>query len=206
MFLRRALTQNLTKGRYFVNTASLSQKYRPQCLPAAMKVTNIQRGFKTSVRLQDRLSDAEEQMKLGTNQLNQGSIDMAMNHYHKSVQLAATPAGYFNIGVCYFQMGKHKDAIKSFEKSLELDPNAANAHTNIASAYLMMSDVQPAITHLEQASNFNPLDGEVHFNLGCVYEATGKLDDAKLRFERARDLGIPQATAALDKLAQKSTQ
>lgn len=30
----------------------------------------------------------------------------AMNSYHKSVQIAPSGAGYFNIGVCYFQMGK----------------------------------------------------------------------------------------------------
>lgn len=28
-----------------------------------------------------------------------------MNSYHKSVQTAPSGAGYFNIGVCYFQMG-----------------------------------------------------------------------------------------------------
>jgi tetratricopeptide (TPR) repeat protein len=162
-------------------------------------------GFQSTIRCgKDRLSEAELEMNLGSDQLNQGSIDMAMNHYHKSVQLAPTPAGYFNIGVCYFQMGKHKDAIASFEKSLALDPNAADAHTNIASAYLMMSDVQPAITHLEKASNFNPLDGEVQYNLGCVYEATGKMDDAKTRFQRALDLGVEQAAAALDKLNSKA--
>lgn len=125
---------------------------------------------------------------------------MAMNHYHRSVQLSPTPAGYFNIGVCYFQMGKHKDAIEAFKKSLQLDPNSADAHTNIASAYLMMSDIKPAIGHLEQASNFNPLDGEIHYNLGCVYKASGNIDGAKTRLERARDLGIPQAVKALEKL------
>jgi hypothetical protein len=29
-----------------------------------------------------------------------------MNSYHKSVRIAPSGAGYFNIGVCYFQMGK----------------------------------------------------------------------------------------------------
>ncbi|KAI9301566.1 hypothetical protein BJ944DRAFT_271296 [Cunninghamella echinulata] len=161
------------------------------------------RHFSRNFVSRDRFSDAEQQLTLGTQQLNQGSIDMAMNHYHKSVQLSPTPAGYFNIGVCYFQMGKHKDAIEAFKKSLQLDPNSADAHTNIASAYLMMSDISPAMDHLEKASNFNPLDGEIHYNLGCVYEATGNIDGAKIRLERARDLGIPQAAKALEKLNNK---
>ncbi|KAI8099003.1 uncharacterized protein BX664DRAFT_271986 [Halteromyces radiatus] len=195
MFLRRGFTQHLVRS-----TVRL-QRYQTHSLPISTIITR--RGFSATNIIKDRLTDAEQQMNLGTEQLNQGSLDMAMNHYHRSVQLVPTPAGFFNIGVCYFQMGKHKDAIQSFEKALQLDPNAADAHTNIASCYLMLSDVQPAIVHLEKASNFNPLDGEIHYNLGCVYEATGKLDDARTRFERARDLGISQATAALDKLNKK---
>lgn len=147
-----------------------------------------------------------------------------MNSYHKSVQIAPSGAGYFNIGVCYFQMGKkqnfvfiieqllrlfigkYKDAIKSFENSLDFTPNSADAHTNIASAYLMLKDTTQAIRHLEQASNFNPLDGEVQYNLACVYEAVGRLDDAKVRFERAEIMGIDKAQAALQKLEKKMAQ
>ncbi|KAI8371862.1 hypothetical protein BD560DRAFT_105812 [Blakeslea trispora] len=151
----------------------------------------------------DRISDAEEQIKIGSDYMNKGSIDMAMHSYHKSVQIAPSGAGYFNIGVCYFQMGKYKDAIKAFERSLEYTPNSADAHTNIASGYLMLKDTTRAIQHLEQASNFNPLDGEVQYNLGCVYEAVGRLEDAQTRFERADLAGIERAQKALDKLKQK---
>lgn len=147
-----------------------------------------------------------------------------MHSFHKSVQAAPSGAGYFNIGVCYFQMGnyklyfstwpsfhltlytrtgKHKDAIKSFERSLEYTPNSADAHTNIASSYLMLKDTANAIKHLEQASNFNPLDGEVQYNLACVYEAVGRLQDAKVRFERAGLMGIDRAITALEKLKKK---
>jgi tetratricopeptide (TPR) repeat protein len=100
-------------------------------------------------------------------------------------------------------IGKHKDAIKSFERSLEYTPNSADAHTNIASGYLMLKDTANAIKHLEQASNFNPLDGEVQYNLACVYEAVGRLNDAKTRFERAEMMGIDRAATALEKLKQK---
>ncbi|ORX51319.1 TPR-like protein [Hesseltinella vesiculosa] len=166
-------------------------------------MAQTQRGISATKIRFDRFTDAEDQIKMGSQKMQEGSIDMAMNHYHRSVQLAPTAAGYFNIGVCYFQMGKHNDAIEAFEKSLSLDPNSADAHTNIASAYLMMKQVQPAITHLEQASNFNPLDGEIQYNLGRVLEATGKLQEAKSRLERAKVLGIPQADKALVELSKK---
>ncbi|KAG0180254.1 hypothetical protein DFQ28_005146 [Apophysomyces sp. BC1034] len=188
-FARSLLTKRLSKPIVFA--------LRPTpCIP------RVARSFSVGVPRWNRVSDAEEQIQLGTSYLNKGSLDMAMNSYHRSVQLAPSGAGYFNIGVCYFQMGKHRDAIKAFEQSLEYSPNSADAHTNIASAYLMLKNVSEAVKHLEKASNFNPLDGEVQYNLGCVYEATGNLEGAKTRFERAKNLGIEKADSALQKLSK----
>ncbi|KAG1054217.1 hypothetical protein G6F43_003755 [Rhizopus delemar] len=196
ILFRRAITQNRSLIRC---TAIPKQKLVVAALPVAMH----KRTFFVDVPKFDRIADAEEQIRVGSDYLNKGSLDMAMNSYHKSVRIAPSGAGYFNIGVCYFQMGKYKDAIQSFERSLEYTPNSADAHTNIASAYLMLKDTAQAIKHLEQASNFNPLDGEVQYNLACVYEAVGRLDDAKTRFERAEMMGIDKAEKALQKLEKK---
>ncbi|KAI7866596.1 hypothetical protein BDF14DRAFT_1810473 [Spinellus fusiger] len=162
------------------------------------------RTFFASARQLNRVSDAEEHIKAGTEHLSKGAIDMAMNSYQNSVRSAPSGAGYFNIGVCYFQMGKHKDSIVAFKKSLEYVPHSSDAHTNMASAYIMLKDVPNAIRHLEQASNFNPLDGEIHYNLGCVYEATNNFEGAQTRFERAVDLGIEKAEAKLLALSKKA--
>ncbi|KAH8552538.1 hypothetical protein BGW37DRAFT_489356 [Umbelopsis sp. PMI_123] len=148
---------------------------------------------------------AQEQLDLGSEYLNKGSIDMAMNSYQKSVQIAPSGAGYFNIGICYFQLGKYKDAIQSFEKSLELQPRNADAHTNIANGYLKLKDIKNAVTHLEQATNFNPADGEIQYNLGCVYEALGDVDKAKKRLQMASDAGIDMATTKLQQIEAKQS-
>ncbi|CAO3640298.1 unnamed protein product [Mucor hiemalis] len=193
--VRRAVLQTKPLIRFtapFRNNAQIS--LRPTFTPSVVKRT-----FFVNAPKFDRIADAEEQIKAGSDYLNKGNSTC----YHKSVQIAPSGAGYFNIGVCYFQMGKHKDAIKSFERSLEYTPNSADAHTNIASGYLMLKDTENAVKHLEQASNFNPLDGEVQYNLACVYEAVGRLDDAKTRFERADLLGIERAQTALEKLEKK---
>jgi tetratricopeptide (TPR) repeat protein len=115
-----------------------------------------------------------------------------------------TGAGYFNIGICYFQMGKHKDAIQAFKKSLDLQPHNADAHTNIANCYLMLKDIQSGVKHLEQATNFNPLDGEAQYNLGCVYDAMGQTDKAILRLQMASDAGIGMATKKLKQVKAKA--
>lgn len=100
-------------------------------------------------------------------------------------------------------MGKHQDAIQAFEKSLELQPHNADAHTNIANCQLMLKDVHSAVKHLEQATNFNPLDGEIQYNLGCVYEAIGEVDKATRRLQMASDAGITMATKKLKQMQAK---
>ncbi|KAG2181369.1 hypothetical protein INT43_008952 [Umbelopsis isabellina] len=164
------------------------------------------RALSTSRPLMDRAKDAQSHLDLGTEYLNKGSIDMAMNSYHQSVQIAPSSAGYFNIGICYFQMGKHKDAIQAFEKSLGLQPHNADAHTNIANCYLMLKDIKSGVKHLEQATNFNPLDGEAQYNLGCVYDAMGETDKALLRLQMASDAGIAMATKKLKQVKAKAAK
>ncbi|KAI9269849.1 hypothetical protein BY458DRAFT_510615 [Sporodiniella umbellata] len=196
ILFRKAIAQNS-----FLISRSAAFKQKIPYVASAKNLTK--RTFFTSLPRLDRISDAEEQIKIGSEYMLKGSIDLAMNSYHKSVSIAPSGTGFFNIGVCYFQMGKYKDAINSFERSLEYTPNSADAHTNIASAHLMLKDTKQAIKHLEQASNFNPLDGEVQYNLACVYEATGRIDDAKTRFERAEMMGIDKAQSALEKIKKK---
>ncbi|CAO3673127.1 unnamed protein product [Umbelopsis ramanniana] len=186
--------------------STMRQVRAPVAYRNAIRLTpshvNSMRGISTSRPIFNKAL-AQEQLDLGTEYLNKGSIDLAMDSYHKSVQIAPSGAGYFNIGICYFQMGKHKDAIQAFEKSLELQAHNADAHTNIANSYLMLKDIKSAVKHLEQATNFNPMDGEIQYNLGCVYEALGEVDKAKRRLQMASDAGIDMAAQKLEQIESK---
>ena len=43
----------------------------------------------------------------------------------------------FNKGIIFFQTGKHEEAIKHFEKALELNPDSIPAKANLAEILLM---------------------------------------------------------------------
>lgn len=71
---------------------SCSQHKKYVCLQVGKEApcwTNL--AFFTSPARFDSLAEAQEQIKKGTEYLNQGSLDMAMHSYHKSVQIA--PSG-----------------------------------------------------------------------------------------------------------------
>jgi Tfp pilus assembly protein PilF len=47
-----------------------------------------------------------------------------------------------SLGVAQAGQGKSDEAVKSFEKAIELDPNLAGAHYNLATVYLNLGDLK----------------------------------------------------------------
>ena len=56
-------------------------------------------------------------------------------------------------GELYERLGKLEDAIKCYEKVLELDPNHTNALLNMARIYEKLGDIEKAIDYYNKALN-----------------------------------------------------
>jgi tetratricopeptide (TPR) repeat protein len=62
-----------------------------------------------------------------------------------------------NLGVAYFDSGKHEEAIESYKHAIRIDPDDADAHYNLGDAYLLLKDRSSA---LEQYKILKNLDSE----------------------------------------------
>ncbi|HIF03086.1 MAG TPA: hypothetical protein EYQ84_07250 [Nitrospinaceae bacterium] len=58
---------------------------------------------------------------------------------------------YFNLGLAYMGMGRHKQEINSYLEAIRLDSSYAKAHFNLAMAYDMLKDGKVAISHARKA-------------------------------------------------------
>jgi Flp pilus assembly protein TadD len=74
----------------------------------------------------------------------------------------------FDAGVAADAAQKPADAIKHFEKALELAPDFYPAHNNLGSAYLKQGDVARAKREFSEVVRLNPSDAMAYFNLGNV--------------------------------------
>ena len=84
----------------------------------------------------------------------------------------------FDAGVAADAAQKPDDAIKHFEKSIELAPDFYPAHNNLGSAYLKRGDVARAKDEFSEVVRLNPNDAMAYFNLGNVLYLGKQYDPA----------------------------
>ncbi|SVE00155.1 uncharacterized protein METZ01_LOCUS453009 [marine metagenome] len=58
---------------------------------------------------------------------------------------------YFNLGLAYMAMGRHRKEIDAYLEAIRLDSNYARAHFNLAVAYDILKNGKAAISHTRKA-------------------------------------------------------
>lgn len=69
--------------------------------------------------------------------------------------------GHFSLGRAYADAGLHKDAVTSFERAIEINPNIAKAYQLMASSLLADGLRDPAIARLTQGVKIADSRGEM---------------------------------------------
>lgn len=134
-------------------------------------------------------------LEQGTQKLEEGDVEAAKELYKRSVSIKRNASSLFNLGVTHYHLKEFDDAIKSWNESVELQPDSPDAHTNLASAYIISPVPRPdrALHHLHIAASLAPEDPEIAFNLAAVLEATDQLDESLKYYQRALDAGVERA-------------
>ena len=63
------------------------------------------------------------------------------------------PGACFNLGAAYQKLGRYKDAVREFEKTLKYNPMSAEAHYNLALIYENMNEGKKATLHILKSGN-----------------------------------------------------
>ena len=58
---------------------------------------------------------------------------------------------YFNLGLAYMAMGRHRQEIDSYLEAIRLDSSYAKAHFNLAMAYDILKNGEAAISYARRA-------------------------------------------------------
>ena len=89
----------------------------------------------------------------------------------------------------------HDDAIRTYLKVLELDPNHAPAHINLGTLYYNRQDFVRCEQHYRQAVAADPRYALAYFDLGNVLDETGRIADAVAAYTTAVRLAPTYADA-----------
>lgn len=99
----------------------------------------------------------------------------AMSDYEELIQDTEDFApAYVGLGRAYAAKGKMNEAIKWYQKALEIDPQNANAHYYSAVAYFYISEKEKAKKEIEQAMLIAPDDPEIAWNQKYLFSLKEK--------------------------------
>ena len=142
---------------------------------------------------------AKELWLRGTQRLNDGRVQEAVELYDESIEAKPTAEGYTYRGWAVSSLGRIDEAIDDCKKAIRIDPEFGNPYNDIG-VYLMQKgqfdDAIPWFETAKQAKRYEPR----HFpylNMGRVYVAKGEGLRALDEFVKALDLN-PNDAATLD--------
>ena len=123
---------------------------------------------------------------LGDALLKKGSVDEAITHYQKALQIKPDyAAAHINLGNTLLQKGNVDEAITHYQKALQISPDDAAAHYNLGNALLQKRNVDEAITHYQKALQIRPDHAAAHINLGNALIKKGSVDEAITHYQLA---------------------
>ncbi|NJS14798.1 MAG: tetratricopeptide repeat protein [Sphingopyxis sp.] len=94
-----------------------------------------------------------------------------------SIQLA--------LGTAYFRQDNFSEAIRYYEKGVQLKPDSPGALFDLGNAYYMTDQLDKALTTYEKAVALGDDFWEAINNIGLVQYEQGKADDAIAQWTRA---------------------
>jgi len=116
---------------------------------------------------------------LGLALYEQGSIEEAIGHYLKALQIDPQYAkAHNNMGVALLELGRIEDALKHCLKALHIKPDYEKAYYNTGVAIAKQGRTEDAIDYYLKALKIKPDYAKAHNNLGNALLKLGRIEEA----------------------------
>jgi len=92
---------------------------------------------------------------------------------------------HYNLGVAQAQLGRHKEALASFDAAVALKPDYAEALNNRGNVLSDLTRPDDALASYDRALVSKPEYAEAHSNRGNLLASLGRIEEALAGFERA---------------------
>lgn len=124
-----------------------------------------------TLRAKSNLAPAGEKMVPGGNPNLVGPAEYKLHYSKKAVK-------EFEQGVKAERRNKTEEAMKHYQRAIELAPEFYAARNNLGLAYMVKQDFGNAQAQFEKVIGINPADTEAYFNLGNILLLTNHLPEA----------------------------
>lgn len=137
---------------------------------------------------------------LGDLYLSQYDLDSAIKIYCDAILLDTQDyRGYSKAGIALWEKDYVEEALVSFHKAIELNPENSYSYNNLGTIYLDgLGDAEEALDYFEEAISLNPNYTLAYYNAARASEAMGFTNDAANYYQSAIDLN--RVTEEMDEL------
>lgn len=108
--------------------------------------------------------DAYEYFQSGISFFDQKDFDQALAAFQKAVKEKPDFAeAYYNIGIIYDLQGKPSEAVKAYEKVIQIDPNVGNVLENLAQDCNRIGEIRKGMDYIKLAESMGkPVNKELY--------------------------------------------
>ena len=151
------------------------------------------------------ISPSDDKMYSERALLKLGIMDLtgALEDLNKAIEKSSNNEKYFNQrGILYGMAGKFDAAVSDFSKAISLNPEFADAYSNRGYAKINLNKVSEAINDFDLSILKNPDEARTYYLRGMAYAQIEKKNEACADFQKAYDLGMTDASAAMEKVCK----
>ena len=131
----------------------------------------------------------EQHVKSILDDFSSGNLVLALNKAKELSQRHPQVSLLHNLmGVILVNSGRRKDAIKSYNRALKINPDSYEAHNNLGNVYKGLGMLEKAAEHFERGVQINPGLAHAHNTLGLTLKALNQADRAVNCYEKAIEL------------------
>ena len=141
------------------------------------------------------LTSKDDLLEIGSSAVKNGNYDIAISAFHSFVLRDLKCVEANNIrDMIYKYYDNYGEAIKDFDRAIELKPECAAAYYNRACTYRKdVDDVQQAISNFTKAIELRSGYAEAYNNLAVQHVKMGRFEEAAREFARAIAIAGPSA-------------
>ncbi len=143
--------------------------------------------------------DADSYYQLGVDKMQSKQLDEAIEQFSKCIKLQPENYyAYFNSGVCKNRLKKFDEAILDFNQAIKIEPNFKNSYVSRSNAHRHLKNLSASLKDCNIALSLDSNYPEAYYNRALLFEMYNKKDSACLDFNKALQLGLPNAKNKAD--------
>jgi len=106
-----------------------------------------------------------------------------------------TAEDYYNQGIDYAKLQQYTDAVASYDKAIQINPDYSNAWYNRGNALLNLGKYDDAVASYDKVVKIDPQYSDAWVNRGVTLGKLGRYDDAIASYDKAIQINPNDADA-----------